>query len=422
MKGCKYIQAKVILGFFMLFISIALMASVSQAKEVVKIGVLLPFSGPLAYEGGEVFKGFEVARVEQNEKGGLFGKQIEFVKGDAVDAKAAVSEAERLITVEGVKIIMGTFSSVRSFAASTVAERNKVIYWETGSVADKITGRGYKYLFRNEAPASKLARAAARFGTVVAAEMLDIPINQFKVAVIGEDSSYGKSVSETVKTVVNEVGAKLVAYEFYDANIKDLSSLILRLKAKRPDSLIPTCYVNDAILLHRQMKQLDVNVKVFVGTGVGHNTGKLRDGVGDDINGVICSGWPSTTINPAYAKGLPGFVSIYKKVWKEEIESPHPFGNYSGAWVLWRVIERAGSTDPEAIRKAALAMDEPEGYQPIGWGVWFAGSDKPNAGQNIRPDWFVEQWQNGRLNTIWPPKAMAKGIKVMMPFPKWKER
>jgi branched-chain amino acid transport system substrate-binding protein len=393
-----------------------------QASGVLKVGVLLPLSGGLAYEGGEVFKGFEVARVEQNNKGGLLGKQIEYVKGDAVDAKAAVSEAERLITVEGVKIILGTFSSVRSFAASTVAERNKVIYWETGSVADKITGRGYKYLFRTEPEASKLARAAARFGTVTAAKMLNIPINQFKVAVIGEDSSYGKSVSETVKKVVEEVGAQLVAYEFYDAQTKDLSSLVLRLKAKRPDSLIPTCYVNDAILLHRQMKQLNFNVKVFVGTGVGHNTGKLKDAVGNDVNGVICSGWPSPTINPDYATGFPKFKKEYKKVWQADIDSPHPFGNYSGAWVLWRVIEKAGSADPEAIRQAALALDEPEGYMPIGWGVKFAGPDEPNAGQNIRPEWFVEQWQNGHLNTIWPPKAKARGIEVVMPFPKWSER
>ncbi len=422
MKGSKVRMHQWVVLSFLLMIFMAWVPFPAHGADVIKVGVLLPLSGPLAYEGGEVFKGFEVARVEQNSKGGLFGKQIEFVKGDAVDAKAAVSEAERLITVEGVKIIMGTFSSVRALAASTVAERNKVIYWETGSVADNITGRGYQYLFRTQPEASKLARAAARFGTVTAAEMLNIPINTFKVAVIGEDSSYGKSVSETVKKAVEEVGAKLVAYEFYDANTKDLSSLILRLKAAGPDSLIPTCYVNDAILLHRQMKQLDFNVKVFVGTGVGHNTGKLKDAVSDDVNGVICSGWPSLTINPDYAKGLNNFISEYKKVWKEDIGSPHPFGNYSGAWVLWRVMEKAGAADPEAIRKAALAMDEPEGFMPIGWAVKFAGPNEPNAGQNIRPDWFVEQWQKGSLYTIWPPKAMAKGIKVIMPFPKWSER
>ncbi len=400
----------------------ALQPGSAAAKEVIKIGVLLPFTGPLAFGGNEVFKGYEVARIEQNAKGGLFGKEIEFVKGDAIDAKVAVSEAERLITVENVKIILGTFSSVLAFAASTVAEKNKVIYWETGSVADKINERGYKYLFRFCPPATKLAQAAARFGTVIAPEMLNVPIKDWKVAVIGEDSSYGKSVCETVKEVVVKSGAQLVAYEFYDANTKDLSSLILRLKTKSPDALIPTSYINDGILLHRQMKQMGLNVKVFVGTGNGHNTDKLKEAVGNDVNGVICAGWPSPTINPDYAKGFPNFLALYKAQWKEDIQSPHSFGNYNGAWLLWRALEAARSTDPEGIRNAAVALDKPEGYLPIGWGVKFAGPNETNAGQNIRADWFTEQWQNGKLNTIWPKQAMAKGIKVMMPFPKWSER
>ena len=281
---------KLAIVFFSLTLTAAFLPASAPAKEVIKIGVLLPFTGPMAFGGNEVFKGYEVARIEQNKKGGLFGKEIEFVKGDGIDAKVAVSEAERLITVEGVKIILGTFSSVLSFAASTVAEKNKVIYWETGSVADKITERGYKYLFRFCPPATKLAQAAARFGTVIAPEMLKVPIKDWKVAVIGEDSSYGKSVCETVKDVVAKSGAQLVAYEFYDANTKDLSSLILRLKSKAPDALIPTSYINDGILLHRQMRQLGLNVKVFVGTGNGHNTDKLKEAVGNDVNGVLCAG------------------------------------------------------------------------------------------------------------------------------------
>jgi len=412
--------AGILAGSF--FFLASLLPAPAAAKEVIKIGVLLPLTGPMAFGGNEVFKGYEVARIEQNKKGGLFGKEIEFVKGDGIDAKVAVSEAERLITVEGVKIILGTFSSVLSFAATTVAEKNKVIFWETGSVADKITERGYKYLFRFCPPASKLAQAAARFGTALAPEMLNVPIKDWKVAVIGEDSSYGKSVCETVKDVVAKSGAQLAAYEFYDANTKDLSSLILRLKAKAPDALIPTSYINDGILLHRQMRQLGLNVKVFVGTGNGHNTDKLKEAVGNDVNGVICAGWPSPTINPAYAKGFPNFLALYKGEWKEEIQSPHSFGNYNGAWLLWRVMEAAGSSDPEAIRTASVALDKSDGFLPIGWGVKFAGPNEPNGGQNVRVDWFVEQWQNGKLNTIWPKQAMAQGIKVIMPFPKWSER
>lgn len=421
MIGARMI--KVSMGIFIMFVCAALAASPAQAaREVVKIGVLLPFSGPLAYEGNEVFKGFEVARVEQNQKGGLFGKQIEFIKGDAVDPKAAVGEAERLISVEGVKVILGTFSSPRSYAASTVAEKNKIIYWETGSVGDDITKRGYKYLFRICPNASDLAKAAAYFGVVVAPRILKIPVEDLKVAVIGENSLYGTSVSKTVKEVAEAERTQLVAYEFYDSNTKDLSSLILRLKAKKPDVLIPTCYVNDAILLSRQSKQLDFNLKVFVGTGVGHNTGALVDAIGEDVNGIICSGWSSTTINRKFAWGMDKFLKLYNQVWKEPVGSPHPFGNYSGAWALCDALKRAGSMDPEAIRKAAEATDIPKGKMPNGWGVKFIPADKPNGGQNMRSIWFVEQWADKKLHTVWPDDAKEQGYKVVLPYPTWEER
>jgi branched-chain amino acid transport system substrate-binding protein len=418
MKNLAKVLGKVL---FVLAI-LALGTEPAEAGEVVKIGVLLPFTGPLAFEGDQAFRGFEVARVEQNEKGGLFGKQIEFVKGDAIDAKAAVSEAERLITLEGVKVIVGTFSSVLAIAASTVAEKSRVIYWEVGAVSDVITARGYKYLFRTNHSSAIQARSGFSFCIAGSAKTLGIPLNQLKVAIVGEQSSYGQSVSENAKKMVNELGATVVAYEFYDANTNDLSSLIMRLKARNPDILIPTSYINDAILLHRQMRQLDLNVKVFLGTGSGHNTPKIRDALGGDINGVMVMGFPGPRINPDYAKGFPNFLNLYEKVWKSRDVTTQPFANYSGVWVLWRALERAGSLDPEAIRKSALAMDEPEGYMPLGWGAKFAGPDHPNAGQNLRTSAFVEQWQDGSLYTVFPEKAMAKGRKIILPFPRWSER
>jgi hypothetical protein len=54
--------------------------------------------------------------------------------------------------------------------------------------------------------------------------------------------------------------------------------------------------------------------------------------------------------------------------------------------------------------------------------VKFAPPGAPNAGQNERPEWFVEQWQNEKLHTVWPAKAMQKGLKVLLPFPQWNER
>src|SRR5262249_3217633 len=96
-----------------------------------KIGVLEPLTGPLAFEGKRHLDGYEVMRDLINAQGGVMGKKLVFVVGDATDPTAAASEANRLITREGVKIITGTYSSTLCGAASEAASRQNVIYWES---------------------------------------------------------------------------------------------------------------------------------------------------------------------------------------------------------------------------------------------------------------------------------------------------
>src|SRR6185295_17216385 len=84
--------------------------SFAQSGEY-KIGVLEPLTGPLAGEGKRHLEGFEVVRDMINERGGVMGKKLVFAVADAPDPTAAASEANRLITREGVKIVTGTFSS-----------------------------------------------------------------------------------------------------------------------------------------------------------------------------------------------------------------------------------------------------------------------------------------------------------------------
>lgn len=75
----------------------------ANAQEAIKIGVLLPFTGPWAKNGNEAFVAMEIARTMINERGGINGRMIEFVRGDAVNASAGKTEAERVISRHGVK-------------------------------------------------------------------------------------------------------------------------------------------------------------------------------------------------------------------------------------------------------------------------------------------------------------------------------
>jgi branched-chain amino acid transport system substrate-binding protein len=93
----------------------------ARAQEPIRIGVLLPFTGPLAKNGIENWEAMQIARDMINERGGVNGRKIEYLQGDATTPNAAISETERLITKDGIKITTGSFAIWRSRQAAEQA-------------------------------------------------------------------------------------------------------------------------------------------------------------------------------------------------------------------------------------------------------------------------------------------------------------
>ena len=162
-----------------------------------RIGVLEPITGPLAFEGKRHMEGLEIVRDLINERGGVMGKKLVFSVADATDPTAAASEANRLITREGVKIITGTFSSRLCGAASEVAARHDVIYWESSCVDPRFNKRGLKHVYRTEIDATGFGWYNIEFIAKHLAPKLNLKPNQIKIAFLSEDSSYGQGVTES---------------------------------------------------------------------------------------------------------------------------------------------------------------------------------------------------------------------------------
>jgi branched-chain amino acid transport system substrate-binding protein len=135
-------------------IAFAFCVGITQAQQLkgeYKLGVLEPLTGNLAVQGKLHLEGYEIMRDLINSRfGGVMGRKLVLVIGDAPDPTAAASEATRLATRERVKIITGTFSSILCGAASEAAARQNVIYWETSCVDPRFTRRGLKNVFRTE--------------------------------------------------------------------------------------------------------------------------------------------------------------------------------------------------------------------------------------------------------------------------------
>jgi branched-chain amino acid transport system substrate-binding protein len=387
----------------------------------IRLGALYPRSGPNSYLGEETWRGVELATKVQNAKGGINGKEIKITVADAPDIQTGVSEVERLINKEGLKVVMGTFTSGVAYATSAVAERNGVIYWETNGVADNLTQRGFKYLFRPSARTSQQAAGAVNITKDVLASMFNIPANQLKVAIINEDSQWGSEVGHYAEQFSKATGFQLVAHEAYSTKAIDLSSVVLKLKSLDPDVVIAASYTPDATLFWKQSRELQFMPKALVGTDSGYTARDFYKAFGSDANGVFSSDFPQYDQNPEAAPGITEYMQLYRKTYNEEMRGPQSLVAFTGASTLFDVLARAKSMDPEVIRTAALETDIPLAKTPVGWGVKFAPPGDPNMGTNLRTYMAVMQWQEGKYVTVYP-KEMAAGSIQYVPMRKWSER
>jgi branched-chain amino acid transport system substrate-binding protein len=388
--------------------AVAAAMSTGARAEDLRIGALYPFSGGLAALGEESFRGLELAVDDANAAGGLRKSKIVVVKGDAVDANQAVGEARRLVSVEKVKAVFGTYSSSLSLAATQVTELAKVPYFELGAISEPITERGLKYVFRTNATAKGFATRMVDVVADIIAPALGADPKSLKIGIIHEDSLYGQTVSGFQKARAAERGLKVVEVLPYPANSVDLSSVILRLKGSNIDVVLQTSYQNDSVLYFRQAREMGFKPKAIIGAGGGYSMMDTAKAVGfETIEGALDVDFPQYRTNPAAAPGIDAFTKKYQAKYGTPPRSGHSLANYAGAKVFFEAIEKAKDLGPDSIRAAVLAMDLPVGRTAAGWGAKFGEN-----GQNQRAMPFLMQWQGGELVTVSPQEAAVAKLKI----------
>jgi len=382
--------------------------STTQAFAQTKIGALYPFSGGLALLGDESFRGLELAVEERNAAGGLKGQQIVIVKGDAVEPNQAVGEARRLISVEKVPVIFGTFSSSLSIAATQVAELAGIPYFELGAISDPITERGFKNVYRTNPTARDFAnRMVDSIGDAVA-PALGVDPKSLKVAIIHEDSLYGQTVAGYQAARAKEKGVNVVEVLPYSAKSVDLTPVILRLKTAGADVVLQTSYQNDTVLFFRQMREQGFKPKAMIGAGGGYSLRDTVKAVGpENMDGALNVDFTQYRTNPKAAPGIEEFVKKYEAKYGTPPRSGHSLANYMGALVFLDAMAAAPDLKAGSVRGEVMKVDIPIGGTATGWGAKFAES-----GQNGRAVPFLMQWQNGELVTVFPEDAAVAKLKV----------
>lgn len=390
-----------------------------------KIGLLEPLTGPLAFEGKRHLDGYEVMRDLINERGGVMGKKLVLVVGDAVDPTAAGSEANRLITREGVKIITGTYSSTLCGAASEAASRQNVIYWESSCVDPRFNKRGLRNVFRTEIDATGFGWYNIEFIAKHLAPRFNLKPNQIKIAFLAEDSSYGQGVTEAARQrAKNDFGMQEVGLEYYAfASTNDFSPIIAKLKQLNPDVVHHIARSTDAMLFWRQSREQNFLFKALVHAGAtGYGSIDFGKALGADGNGpfVLAEPGPGLRLDsfrPEARKLEQDFSEAIKKKTGDEPLASHRLAG-SGLWLLKIVLDQAKTDELEKFRTTVMALDMPVGSTLNGWGVKFAENGQ-NANERVQH--YMLQWQNGKMNTVWPEEFTTFRAK-WIPLGPWDQR
>lgn len=387
----------------------------------VRIGSIYPMSGPPAKYGRDARRMFDLALEEINKEGikSLGGAKITLIWADN-QGKADVErvEAERLITVEKVSLVIGSCYSSLTLVGSEVSERYEVP-WVTGvAAATPLTRRGFEWFFRTNPHDEMFVKGAFKFLKDLQAKT---GVKLKTMALLYDNTLFGVSYADSARLWNGdpEIGGYEIVLDIaYESPTADVSSEVLKLKEANPDILLLSPILPaDAILISETFQRLDFNCKVIVANDAGATHPDYFAAVGT-LADYICSraAWAPDVKKERSLDINRRFRELYGTN-MDEVMARY----YDLIWTAYWALEKAGSTDPVKIREALLELELSADQVICPWkGVKFAPPGDPDAGQNLLADAVITMNFNGTFYTVWPWDVAS--MEIVFPMPTWEER
>ena len=411
--------------------ALGLAASAQAQEKKLKIGVVYDLTGPLAGGGSELqYTGAKIV-LDQFTKTGVEGYKIEAIYADAQSKPdVAINEAVRLIEQEKVDMVLGFYSSAQCVPVAARVEQLKKFMWITTCISSAVLeNKNYKYVFRPQPSGFQFGTMSMDFIAQNSASKLGKEPKDLRVAIIHEDGAYGVDVAKGNEAGAKKAGFNVVMKEGYSATAPDLSALVTKLKRAKPDVIFHTGYNPDITLLLRQAREQGLKFGALMGHGAGYGVyEKLKEGLGTDANYIFDTDPISIWLtNPeTLDQKLPPVIKMVGEEFDKlkpgvAIRSVHAGVAASNTYVfltevLPRAIKKYAGVDPDALRKAALELDLPDGGTMLGFGVKFPGDASSTPGQNERSFPVVIQYIDDKSYVVWP-KSQAQR-EAVLPLPK----
>lgn len=432
---------KVFLVFLGIVAILGLMIpSGAMAVKEIKIGVIYPLTGGAAAAGRELRAGAELAAKIANNAmpelpmtmarnagiQSLGGAKVKLIfKDHQGNPTLGADLAKKLILDDKVDGILGCYYSSVTKTVSAVCEQYGVPMINGSSTSPALTTRGFKWFWRTTPHDKWFTKDLFELlKGLTEGKVRGVPAipkkDLMNIASACEKTEWGSHVSGLIKDFAKEYGFRMRKSLLYAAKSADLSSEVRSLKAARPDVMLFASYTSDAILMVKTLKAQKAQPKIIWGQDAGFEKPEFRNTLGEGIVGILTR----TVFLPKVVeiKKLAGQVNaLYKAKTGNDLGGASARA-FTGLQTWVHVLEKAGSTKPADIQRAANAIYIPGKELVVPWaGIKFSNTGD-ELGQNVLGSGLIGQYQKQKdgtvgLEIVYPFDVSSADM--IYPFPKW---
>lgn len=396
----------------------------AQDKEI-RIGLMMPTSGPAAKSGQETLEGVKLAYDIVN---GSYDIPLPFAKTQGIPSKGGMkirlfiedhggrpergaAIAERMITQDKVHILQGAFHSAVAAPASQVAEKYGIPFVTGTSESPALTERGFKTFFSVTPTANDIARDFFTFLSDISKEK-GVPLRS--LAVMHVNDNWGSSLAQSSEKLYRGFGYDTLSTVSYSAQVSDLRSEVLKLKSENPDVVLQASFDADAILAMRSYQALAFTPKAILAMGASFATSDFIKALGKNADYAFSH----TKFDAALIQKRKAAAQV-SKMYEQRTGKPiwdAPARAFTASLVIADALQRAKSLAPEDII-AALRDTNIDGADTI---APYKGVKFNDKGQNELASGLITQIQGGKHYAVWPKELAVK--EYVFPAPAWDKR
>lgn len=391
-------------------------ASTSFSKvegDKIILGAAVSLTGKYSTNGKHTQNGYNLAVTRINQMGGVKvgGKSYKFniiYYDDESNSGRAAQLAERLIKQDGVKFMLGPYSSGLTKAIAPITEENKIPMVEANGASRSLFTKGYKYLFAVLSPANQYLEVAI---DLAVEKNGGKPVN---IAMAFEQDAFSQDVRLGIVDAAERTGSKIVIDDKLPKELNDMAATLAKVKATKPDVLVVSGHSKGALTAIRQIAEMQVDVPMLAMTHC--DASKLAKQHGKKSEYALCAAqWHKEL---SYKDDFFGDGLKFDNDFNVEFgyTPPYQAAESAAALLVWKdAFERANSFDTEKVRDALAKTDMQTFYGNIKFGSGGQNTAKPMVLFQVRCE------GDTCANRLVAPTKWASH-KLVHPVPKWSER